>query len=416
MRRSPLLILLGGCLLTASAGWADDVGYVDCYKYPGNTQVLAKAAKTQEVVTSLPCGQRFTILAYGVFFSRIQTGDGKVGYVYSYLISREDSGTSVRQPTSAQPKPTPATRPQSAPAQPAPAQAPTPTSNVPAANATIVESKPNAPTQPQPTAVQPAAAQTPAPAPTVPAPSATAAQPEPTKPAQTQLAPDQPAPAQAPAPTSNVEARSAAAAQPEPDAPAQPQPQPTPVRPAAEAPRGAGARTDLGRPIPRLSREPMAEFFAGYMYLRLSGSGYGSNIHGALGSFGWNVKPWLQMVADTSYSVATVSGTRTVLYGNHFGPRIFHRARNKRGATPFAEVLIGGSRADTTVGGSGGYKFSDNGFSIKAGGGLDWRLSPHVTMRLFDVDYYRTPFLSTAQNNYLASSGIVLRLFGRRTQ
>jgi hypothetical protein len=55
-------------------------------------------------VTSLPCGERFTILLSGVFFSRIQTKDGKVGYVYSYLISRDPSVTSVQQPTSAQVK------------------------------------------------------------------------------------------------------------------------------------------------------------------------------------------------------------------------------------------------------------------------------------------------------------------------
>ncbi len=160
----------------------------------------------------------------------------------------------------------------------------------------------------------------------------------------------------------------------------------------------------------------MAEFFGGYAFVRFSGSGYGSNIHGALGSFGWNVKPWLQMVADSSYSVTTVTGTKTVLYGNHFGPRILFRPRNGRGATPFVEVLAGGSRVDTTVGGIGGYKASDNGFSIKAGGGLDWKLSPHVTVRLFDADYYRTPFITGAQNNYWVSSGVVLRLFGAGPQ
>ena len=158
----------------------------------------------------------------------------------------------------------------------------------------------------------------------------------------------------------------------------------------------------------------MLEFFGGYAYMRLSGNGYGSNIHGALGSFGWNVKPWLQIVGDSSYNVATVSGTKTVLYGNHFGPRIFYRPKNGRAATPFVEVLFGGSRVDTTP--SGGYRVSENGFSVKAGGGLDWKISRHVTVRLFDADYYRTSFASGAQNNYWASSGIILRLFGAGPQ
>jgi hypothetical protein len=36
---------------------------------------------------------------------------------------------------------------------------------------------------------------------------------------------------------------------------------------------------------------------------------------------------------------------------------------------------------------------------------------------LFDVDYYRTSFgLNANQNNYWASTGIVLRLFGGRSE
>lgn len=132
-----------------------------------------------------------------------------------------------------------------------------------------------------------------------------------------------------------------------------------------------------------------------------------------MGSVGWNFKPWLQVVADSSYSVVTVSGTKNVLYGNHFGPRYFHRGRNRWGATPFLEALVGGSRADTTVPGVGGYKTSANCLSYKVGGGLDLHPSRHWEIRVFDVDYYRTAFgTNLHQNNYWASAGIVLRLFG----
>lgn len=438
MRRSRLPILLGACLSMASVTWADDLGYIDCTKHPENTQVQAKASRTQEIVTSLPCGERFTILATGYFFSRIETQDGKVGYVYSNLVSREDPDAAPRQSSAAKAKAAPplaaarafsawAPRAAAAESKPAvatpraPARAPNastpatvvesqpgpapsaPESTTPAPSANAAESKPAASTQPEPVPVQAAPAQAAAPAPAAEAPAAPVAE-------------SKPAPAQAPTATSNVPAPSATAAQPEPAAPAQPQPrpQPTPVQPSEEAPRAAAPRADFGRPIPRLSREPMAEFFGGYAFARLGGSGYGSNIHGALGSFGWNVRPWLQMVADTSYSVATVSGTKTVLYGNHFGPRVLFRPRNRLGATPFVEFLFGGSRVDTTP--SGGSRVSVNGFSLKAGGGLDWKLSPHVTVRLFDADYYRTPFLTGAQNNYWVSSGIVLRLFGGGAQ
>jgi hypothetical protein len=140
--------------------------------------------------------------------------------------------------------------------------------------------------------------------------------------------------------------------------------------------------------------------------------GTGTNFHGALGSFGWNVKPWLQVVADSSYSVVTVSGTKNVLYGNHWGPRVFLRGRNKWGITPFAEGLVGSSRSDVKVSGVGGYSTSENALSFRVGGGLDIKPSRHLEIRLFDVDYYRTSFGGLHQNNYWASTGIVLRLFG----
>ncbi len=174
----------------------------------------------------------------------------------------------------------------------------------------------------------------------------------------------------------------------------------------------------MERSIPSTRKQPLVELFGGYAFVRLdNGGGYGSNLNGALGAFGWNVKPWLQIVADTSYNFVTVSGTKTVLYGNHFGPRYTHRGRNKWGVTPFVEVLFGGTRADITVSGTGGYNTSDNSLSIKAGGGLDINPSRHFEIRLFDFDYYRTSFgLNSHQNNYWASTGIVVRLFGGRSE
>jgi hypothetical protein len=81
------------------------------------------------------------------------------------------------------------------------------------------------------------------------------------------------------------------------------------------------------------------------------------------------------------------------------------------------EALVGGSRSDTTVSGIGGYKYSDSTISYKVGGGLDINPSRHFQIRLFDVDYYRTSFgLNANQNNYWASTGIVLRLFGGRSE
>src|SRR5882762_6585094 len=122
MNRSRITILLGGCLLAASAAWADDVGYIDCRTSPSETQVFGKARQTHETVASLPCGERFTILLYGFIFSRIQTRDGKVGYVYSNVITVDRSGVSVQRAPSAamavaQPRPAIPAQTQPAPSQ-----------------------------------------------------------------------------------------------------------------------------------------------------------------------------------------------------------------------------------------------------------------------------------------------------------
>src|SRR5260370_34398129 len=106
MLRNRFFILLSGCLLAASAAWADNVGYIDCSGHPDETQVFAKARQTHEVVASLPCGKRFAIIQYGFIFSRIQTRDGKVGYVYSNVISVDRSWASVPPPTATRLPPT----------------------------------------------------------------------------------------------------------------------------------------------------------------------------------------------------------------------------------------------------------------------------------------------------------------------
>jgi hypothetical protein len=401
MVRNRLLILLGGCFLAASAAWADDVGYVDCSNHSDDIQVFGKARKSTDVVASLPCGERFTILVYGFVFSRIQTRDGKVGYVYSNLIAVDRAVNPVLQPASSR---TPVYRPRT-----------------PETTASVAQPNPPAPAQPQPAPAQPESAQPAATQPDVrissaPETTATVVQPDPPAPAQ-----PQPAATQPDVRTSSAPETTATVVQPDPSAAAQPQPtgaqpepaQPVPAEAAAPAIRPADSGTGWERPRPSLRTAPLMEVYGGYAFARLVSGGTGTNLNGVLGSFGYNIKPWLQLMADSSYNVVTSSGTKSVLYGNHFGPRFFRRGRNRWAATPFVEALVGGSRADTTVSGAGGYKTSQNCFSIKAGGGVDIHPSRRIDIRLFDVDYYRTSFgTNLHQNNYWVSTGIVLRLFG----
>ncbi len=170
-------------------------------------------------------------------------------------------------------------------------------------------------------------------------------------------------------------------------------------------------RTTWEKPLPGAGsrRNFLLEIFGGFSYAGLHSGGTMTNFLGGMGSIGYNMTSWLQIVGDSSYNTVTVSGTKNVLYGNHFGPRFFYRRPNRWGITPFAEALVGGSRLDTTV---SGVKSSTNGISYKAGGGVDFRASRHFEVRLLDVDYYRTSFGNTTQNYYAASAGVILRLFG----
>jgi hypothetical protein len=427
MLRKRILILLSGCVLAASAAKADDLGYIDCRNHPDETQVFAKARQTHETVGSLPCGERFTILLYGFIFSRIQTRDGKVGYVYSSVISADRSSGTLApsvakapaanpQPAAAtapvaQPKPAATEPPASAPAQVTAVPAPTP---APAQPSATVASQPTA-TQAAPTSVAAAAVAPAAAADTSVTPAASDAGAS----AQPSAAPAPTAAPEATLPPANVpvtpQTDAAPAAQPEASA-AEAAPPAAPVVKAANA-RESWEKPNAGMRTVGLRRLPLIELFGGYAFTRFDSgtAGYTSytNFNGVLGSFGWNVRPWLQIVADSSYSVVTVSGVKNVLYGNHYGPRIFRRVRNRWGITPFVEGLVGGSRADATVSGAGGYTTSSNCISYKAGGGVDVHPSKHIEIRLFDVDYYRTAFgTNLHQNNYWASTGIVIRLFG----
>ena len=140
------------------------------------------------------------------------------------------------------------------------------------------------------------------------------------------------------------------------------------------------------------------------------------NMNGFFGSVGVNILPWLQVQADASAQYGSVPNANITLYGNHFGPRVLYRPFHSRTFTTFGEFLAGGSRLDVTLSGpAGGGKFSENGFSFKTGGGVDWHISPHWSVRVFDADYYRTSFLQTHQNNLWISTGIVFTLGRNRT-
>jgi opacity protein-like surface antigen len=109
---------------------------------------------------------------------------------------------------------------------------------------------------------------------------------------------------------------------------------------------------------------------------------------------------WLGLDGEVSATFAP-----TILQNEHIklvnygvGPRIAWRGRQWE---PFAHVVVGGTHALPQTAGN-----SQNGFLLKAGGGVDYRLWPALSLRA-QADYLRTGLFGTSQNNLFLSAGFV---------
>jgi len=210
-----------------------------------------------------------------------------------------------------------------------------------------------------------------------------------------------------------------------------------------------GAATDV----------PRYEVYLGYQYVRanqfsqssgLATSIGGYDMHGGDGQFIYNYKRWLSGVVDAGgvnkgnigipgFAVG-VANTTAFVYG---GPRFYYRRHHKGllGLTPFGQILFGGAfrhlstdvvaltsfntpnvPISTPLGTlfpgplavvNATLKTTQNAFSMKVGGGLDWRFSKHVGFRPMEVNYVLTRFpnLSTGdrsnQHSIAASAGFL---------
>lgn len=172
---------------------------------------------------------------------------------------------------------------------------------------------------------------------------------------------------------------------------------------------------------------PPVEVFGGYSYVRPEG---GSGLHGWNASVAVNLNRWFGIVGDFSGHYGSQSlraeilddnfpGTITVeadsdtnVHSILVGPRFSYREHRK--VTPFAHALFGASRlaGDATIrfgGASVDSSFSDIGFAVAIGGGLDVGLSESVGLRLIQADYVVTRFGSATQNNVRLSVGFTFR-------
>jgi hypothetical protein len=149
------------------------------------------------------------------------------------------------------------------------------------------------------------------------------------------------------------------------------------------------------------------EIFGGYSFLHTDSgvSGIsGVNANGWETAVTGKVMRYLGITADVSgeYSDNVLgSGLSGASYNFLFGPTVmFSSGRIK----PFAHALFGVSHLT----GSSGL-LSDNSFAQAYGGGIDVKAGRMLAIRVAQVDYVRTTFGSTAQNNFHYSGGVVLR-------
>lgn len=152
---------------------------------------------------------------------------------------------------------------------------------------------------------------------------------------------------------------------------------------------------------------PKVDVFGGYSFMRTGNgalvSGATSDLNGWNAAFTGNFNKYLGLTADVSglYN-GNLSGTGLGSTTNSFlfGPTVSFRTSSR--ITPFVHALFGVSRLGGTVTGT-----TDTSFAMAAGGGADLKVSPRFSLRLAQLDWMRTNYFSTPQNNLRVSTGVV---------
>ncbi len=160
------------------------------------------------------------------------------------------------------------------------------------------------------------------------------------------------------------------------------------------------------------------EAYGGYYYVRFNvnanvpgmapSATYNGN--GGGGQLEYNASHWLGVVGDLSGLRATSSGSGAfagAAFTYLLGPRVNFR-RGK--VTPFAQALFGGVWTTDGIAKSTG---PENNFAMTAGGGVDCKVSRHVSVRPVQAEYFMTKIpdgLNNRQDNFRFGTGIVFRL------
>ena len=151
-----------------------------------------------------------------------------------------------------------------------------------------------------------------------------------------------------------------------------------------------------------------AEVAGGYAYLHETDLSVPA---GWFASGGGVVNEWLDLVFAVSGHYKTVGTVDTKLYTYVGGPK-FASYKNPKW-TPWVQILFGGGRSSGSVsvsvpGGSSSISFSQNGFDVQPGGGVDIRAGKTVGVRLgVNEDFIRVEGETNKEFQFIA--GVVIR-------
>lgn len=149
---------------------------------------------------------------------------------------------------------------------------------------------------------------------------------------------------------------------------------------------------------------PRAEFYAGYSHLRRT-SGTSTGFNGFNASITGNVTKYIGLKGELSGHYNSTVGTSFSIYNFLGGLQVKNNSRSAR-LKPFAHALVGGARYKASTLGFG--SFSETGFAMALGGGLDVRAGKHIDVRVIQADYNPARISGGTDHNFRLGVGIVI--------
>ena len=173
-----------------------------------------------------------------------------------------------------------------------------------------------------------------------------------------------------------------------------------------------------------MAEDSKMELFAGYSYLHSNTvfNGQSVHFHGASFSGTFHLNSWFGVVGDVGVYHAGNVDSQFSLNVSSFqaGPQI--RLPNWHRLTPYAQFLVGGGHAGGTLytsslGAGLAPIGTNNSFLYTVGGGVDYRLTNRIGIRIAQAEYLHSEFLNGSvtghvQNNLRLSTGVIFKFGG----